>query len=239
MIRLAILTTETLHHAYFVREMAKTYPDLFCVLERTSLKAPFDTAHPFEATRENYEADFFFEGMCKETSDFAQTTGFEEINAAAAVTALRDYNPDVVITFGTRKIGRDMIAVCRNRIINLHGGDPEEYRGLDSHLWAIYHNDFDGLVTSLHVLNEKLDDGQIISRKKLDISGIVDIHQLRAVNTGACVQLCQDAMAQYQRDGAIFSVPQVKHGRYYSFMPATLKQFCVEKFRKYKNCHGL
>lgn len=237
MTRLAILTTETLHHAHFVHEMAKTHPDLLCVLEQTSLKAPFDTVHPFEADREVYEADYFFGGVRKETVDFVSTSTFDVINDPAAIALLRDYEPDVVISFGTRKIGRAMMAACRERIINLHGGDPEEYRGLDSHLWAIYHNDFDGLVTALHVLNENLDDGHVIGRQKLDTGRIADIHQLRALNTEACVRLCQDALTQFQHDGAIASVPQIRKGRYYSFMPAVLKQICVDKFRRYKDRH--
>lgn len=238
MTRLAVLTTETLHHAHFVRALAGSYPDLLCVLERTSLTAPFETAHPFEAQREIYEAEYFFNGVRKQTRDFALVRDFDAINQLECVAALADYNPDLVITFGTRKIGKEMIAACRNRIINLHGGDPEEYRGLDSHLWAIYHNDFDGLVTTLHVLNETLDDGHIIGRQKLDTGKITDLSQLRAVNTEACVALCQDAMAQYQRNGMINSAPQMKNGRYYSFMPAPLKQICVGKFQRYRDRHG-
>jgi hypothetical protein len=238
MTRLAILTTETLHHAHFVRELAKTYPDLLCVLEKTSIKAPFDTAHPFEQQREIYETDYFFDGQRRATSDFANTIGFDVINQPESVAALKEFNPDVVITFGARKIGKDMIAACQNRIINLHGGDPEEYRGLDSHLWAIYHGDYDGLVTSLHVLNETLDDGHIIGKQKLDVGHIGDISQLRSINTEACVSLCMDALSQYERDGKITSVPQSRIGRYYSFMPAVMKQLCVDKFNKFKAQHG-
>ena len=49
----------------------------------------------------------------------------------------------------------------KNKIFNLHGGNPEEFRGLDSHYWSIYHNNFN-LYSCLHKLSYKLDDGDII-----------------------------------------------------------------------------
>ena len=48
--------------------------------------------------------------------------------------------------------------------INLHGGDPEKYRGLDSHLWSIYHEDWASLVSTLHVVSKDLDAGDSIEK---------------------------------------------------------------------------
>ena len=81
-----------------------------------------------------------------------------------------------------------MINVVPEKIFNLHGGDPQRYRGLDTHLWAIYHKDFGGLVTTLHIL-PKLDDGDIVSMGTLPVSKDMPLYALRKVNTEVCVNL--------------------------------------------------
>ena len=59
-----------------------------------------------------------------------------------------------------------MISIFENKIFNLHGGDPEKYRGLDSHYWSIYHNDFKSLITTLHKVRPILDTGEIVLQGK-------------------------------------------------------------------------
>ena len=115
----------------------------------------------------------------------------------------------------------------------MHGGDPETYRGLDSHLWAIYHNDWTNIITTLHILNEHLDDGEIILKKSLDISKLTDLSQLRALNTSACLELTISALNSYKKTGFFLKNKQKNKGRYYSFMPACLKEVCAKKFSNY------
>ena len=133
-------------------------------------------------------------------------------------------SPDIIIVFGTSRLRKGVIDVLPNAIYNLHGGDPQHYRGLDSHLWAIYHRDFDGLETTLHQLNGELDDGAIVAKRSLQITKGMKLHELRSANTEACVELVTDALHFYSKTGRIDSCTQKKKGRYYSFMPAVLKE---------------
>lgn len=233
--KIAVLTTQTLHHAKFVQDMAASHPDMLCVMETTSVTAPFDTAHPFEKARDAYETELFFNGREKKVSDLAESVFVTTINDPEAQDTLEKFSPDLLIDFGTRKVGKNLIGRFDGKILNLHGGDPEQYRGLDTHLWAIYHNDFDNLVTTLHYMNTALDDGAIVAKTKLDVSGIADLARLRAVNTQACIDMCLDAVKSLQDKGAIPGKKQTDVGRYYSFMPTVLKEVCVHKFRKHQS----
>jgi methionyl-tRNA formyltransferase len=115
----------------------------------------------------------------------------------------------------------------------LHGGHPEEYRGLDSHLWAIYHEDFNNLVTTLHHVDPELDAGDVVLQEQLALTPGMELWQLRAVNTRACVRLCALALASLTQFDWLPARKQVTAGRYYSFMPAEFKAICIKKFAKY------
>ena len=131
-----------------------------------------------------------------------------------------------------------MLDLYKGRLVNLHGGNPEEYRGLDSHLWAIYHGDFDNLITVLHMVDSGLDTGDIVEREKLELVYGADIRVLRKINTEACLRLTLKALKNFEKNNQFNSKPQLRFGRYYSFMPSVLKDSCVTKFLRYTNNLG-
>lgn len=226
----AVLTTETLHHAYFVRELALRFPVSLAVVELSASVVPFETAHDFERRRDSFEREFFFGGAIPRIADFCPVFETESVNDPAAAEALLERKPSVLLVFGTGRIAPSLIARFPGRLLNLHGGDPEEYRGLDSHLWAIYHKDFNALVTTLHLVDERLDTGDIVRKTKIDLSACDGLHQLRARNTEACVALALSALSDLLNLRAFLTCPQKSVGRYYSSMPGNLKSICVRNF---------
>ena len=105
------------------------------------------------------------------------------MNDASAIASLEKESVDIVIVFGTGVLKPPLIEICTQRIFNLHGADPENYRGLDTHLWAIYHKDFSGLITTLHHLDTGLDTGDIVLQSAIPIHQKIKLHELRAANT--------------------------------------------------------
>jgi methionyl-tRNA formyltransferase len=231
--KVAVLTTETLHHAFFVRSLLEVTTDLVAFCETSVPSAPFPTRHAFEDERDAYESQRWFAGRSVAVADLVPTRAVPSMNDEGAVAALEAVRPDAVIVFGTGMLRGAVIGACRGRIFNLHGGDPEEYRGLDTHLWAIFHRDFAGLVTTLHRVDEGLDTGDIVGQKRLHLTAGMRLHALRSVNTEACVTLVQTALRDLAADGDVASRKQRRKGRYYSAMPADLKTVCVDRFDAY------
>jgi len=231
--KIVVLTTETLHHTYFVQELAKAFPLESVLVERNIALAPFETHHPFEDTRESYERKVFFHDKNVRLTDIAKTFEVASANDLDSLTHLKDIAPDVIIVFGTGKISKEVIQICPNGIINLHGGDPEKYRGLDTHLWAIYHRDFGSLVTTLHHLNEKIDAGSIILQAAIPLERGMQLYELRRYNTEACIDMVTSALDMFARWGRTICRPQRKRGRYYSSMPSALKEICQIRFKEY------
>jgi len=53
--KILILTTNTPHHIYFVREISMRHKLSGIIVEENSLIPPFDIDHPFEKLRDSYE----------------------------------------------------------------------------------------------------------------------------------------------------------------------------------------
>jgi len=232
-VRIAILTTETPHHARFVQATGENGHVVHAYLETKSISPPYDVRHPFETERDEHEWGRWFSGRRTAISDFAPTKSCLDINVPEALKSVSEFEPDLIIVFGTSRIGSAFISLRPNRIVNLHGGDPESYRGLDTHLWAIWHRDFSQLVTTLHRLDPELDNGEIIGQRQIGIRPKMQLHELRAANTEACIALTRDALAELEDRRDFRSRPQRQKGRYYSAMPTTLKEVCVRRFAQF------
>ena len=227
------LTTQTTHHAYFVQEVIKRFPLCRAITETTGVQAPFDAGHESDAARDRYEIETCLGGQNTQIADLIETTEVNNINDSTAIALIQDWKPDIIVDFGTRKVKEDIINCRPERIVNLHGGDPQHYRGLDTHMWAMYHRDFEGLVTTLHTLNPELDDGEIIEIKAVPLFKDMKIHQFHRYNTEVCIEMVCNLLHKLDNGEDIISTPQQQKGRYYSFMPRVLKDIAAKNFEKY------
>lgn len=232
--KLTILTTQTIHHTFFIKELIKNGIEINVLLESKNEKPfPFKTFHDFEEERDIYEIEKWFSGKDTKIEDIAKTTKFRSLNSIDAINLINEEETNISIVFGTRKINEHFINSYKGTILNLHGGDPEYYRGLDSHLWAMYHKDFDKITTTLHKLDEKLDNGEIIFKKNIPISQNSSLKTLRSENTELCVELVKKAIKMFEDNSFFISTKQKKIGRYYSAMPAVLKSISLKNFSNY------
>ena len=206
--RVVILTTDTPHHLYFVKEISAIFHIIGIAVETKLPKKPFLTHHTYEDERDRYEIKELLKGETVRFEDFCVTKVFNNINDDSSIEFIADLKPDVIVTFGTGLIRKSLINLCKEGFINLHGGDPEYYRGLDSHMWAIYHQEFEQLVVTLHRLNPGLDDGEVIAQAQLKLHKNSKITTLRAENAKLCVQLTLSALSVFNQVGSFASKPQ-------------------------------
>ena len=232
MLKTFILTTETTHHLYYLWKLSELCSIHGVVIETKTLSALFETAHQYEQNRYEYEKSILKSGPSL-IEEILPTHRFPSINQVECKDFLEGAKPDVIIVFGTGKISKEIISIPTTAFLNLHGGAPEYYRGLDSHLWAIYHNDFRNLITTLHHIESHLDTGKIVFEHQLDINQGTTLEKLRIVNTNACVDMSALAIRGLSELGYIPSREQLQLGRYYSFMPKELKEVCVQKFNRF------
>jgi methionyl-tRNA formyltransferase len=232
-LRIVLLTTDTPHHWYWAQQVAAGHAVQGVFLEAPAPPPPFPTAHPFEAARDEYERQVLLGGRLARWTDIAEVHAVSSMNDAASLAALTSLRPDVILVFGTGRLAASIPSTASTACLNLHGGNPEHYRGLDTHLWAIYHGDFDNLVTTLHHVDAGLDTGGIVFQTQVQLAAGMRLAEFRAANTRACVDLTRLAIDTLDRGAELPVRIQTAKGRYYSAMPAVLKDDCVRKFERH------
>jgi len=233
--KIAILTTNTLHHKYFISQICHAKNEVLCVIENNIIKPKFNTKIDFEKKKEKFEKEKWTKNkiIYLKQIDNLKTLYVNNADNKKSINFLKKNNVDLIILFGVKKISKIFLNKFKKKVFNLHGGDLRKYRGLDSHYWSIYHNDFKSLVVTLHTAEVKLDTGKIIYEKKINLTKKDKIYQLRFKTTNICVSLVQSLIKRLKlRKRVIFKQP-ISYGRYYSFMPKQLKNIVEKNFNKY------
>ena len=231
-----ILTTNTIHHSYYVREILKKYPEVVIFCETKKIQNPFkNNNHKFDIDIEKYEIKEWFNNKNIALKDFKKIYNFNNLNSEKAIKKINSFKPNLIISFGIGKLTKHTLKNISNNIYNLHGGNPEKYRGLDSYLWGIYHNDFKNIMVSLHKLDTKLDSGRIFLNKKININLYTKIYHIRKLITEATIILSLKLIKQSLGGKKILLKKQINKSRYYSVMPLSLKNIIFKKYKHYIN----
>ena len=83
---------------------------------------------------------------------------------------LKSLAPDYILVVGSRIIKKKVIGRYRNRIINFHTGYLPNYRGPYSEFWAMYEKQYSKIGTTIHLLDEGIDTGDIMDISKISIN---------------------------------------------------------------------
>ena len=131
----------------------------------------------------------------------------EKVNEPAAVAALRDLRPDliVVVAYG-QIIGRALLALPPQGCVNVHGSLLPKYRGAAPIAWAIAHGESVTGITTMF-MNARMDAGDILRQAPVaitpdDTGGSLQA-RLAAAGAGLLLQTLDDLRA-----GRAARVPQ-------------------------------
>ena len=224
--KIILLTTKTSHHFFFINQISKIC-NLFIVFEKKITKPNFKIVHNYEQKQILYEKKKWFNNKKIEIHKNINFINIKNINDVGTIDYVNLIKPDIILSFGVSRLKKDLLNKIKKPIYNFHGGDTSYYRGLDSHLWSLYHNDPRGLKVTLHEVDKNLDTGRIIIKKKLNLKKSKFLYQLRLKNTELCIKLALKLLKMSK----IKKIKQKKIGRYYSFMPSVLKNLISKKYK--------
>ena len=89
----------------------------------------------------------------------------KSVNSEDTRIELNKINPDLVLVVGTRIIGRKTLTTYKGPWINIHAGITPLFRGVHGGYWSRVANRQFG--TTIHLIDEGIDTGQVILQKKL------------------------------------------------------------------------
>lgn len=228
--RIAILTTETLHHSYFVFRVMSIFPNVKVFLQEKCYEAKYNTSHELDDLQVAAEREAWPEIVDTGLECFRITDKFKTLNQLDCIKRVQQFNPAVTLCFGTSRIGKAFLQSLDCPIFNLHGGNPQLYRGLDTNLWSVWHNDFANIAVSLHELNENLDDGDVFCIENVNLNVNSKLENLRIRVTEICADMTLELLQIMNNVGHVQCAPQSNVGRYYSAMPSDLKTICQKNF---------
>ena len=100
--KIAVLTTETPHHTYFVKALKEIFSDITVFCEtKNNTPPPFKTEHSFEVKRDTYECQRWFGNEETKISEITSVKEFTSMNDASAIASLEKESVDIVIVFET------------------------------------------------------------------------------------------------------------------------------------------
>jgi hypothetical protein len=85
-----------------------------------------------------------------------------DINSNANAERIEQFNPDLIVISGTKRVSKKILAMA-SLAVNIHHGFLPSYRGVSSIDWVIKENNYNYFVATLHEAVETLDAGKIIS----------------------------------------------------------------------------
>ena len=93
----------------------------------------------------------------------------QKINSSDALEIMRDDEPEIVVSLSASQIfSKKVINVPKYATINVHNAPLPEYQGLMPSFWVLCHGRKE-TATTVHLMAEKIDAGDIILQKKVPI----------------------------------------------------------------------
>ena len=218
--KIIFIGTDTPHRRYFISEISKSHDLKKIFFEEYRVKPPFKIESRFDKDEAIFEKKSFNNLIFKDLLDKV------EVVRRGHDQQVREYiikeKIDLAIVFGASKLNMKSLDILKDYAINIHRGIAEEYRGLDSNFWALYHKDLKNLGVTLHKIEDELDKGDIYKQSQIKYPKDIKVFQMRFFETLLATQMMQEFLLDYKRETTKFR-KQKKEGRYYSFMPSILK----------------
>lgn len=230
--RIILITTDTLHHKFLIKiiNKIKNIELIIFFIESKNNK----NISAFDKKENNFEKKIFFKK--KEYRIKNKIFTFTEINSQKIKDKIKDLKPELGILFGTKKVDKDLILLFKKKLINIHRGIMESYRGLDSEFWACINKDYKNIGSTIHFVNLKLDMGKIIFQKKLDLKKNMKSFQLKSLTTIIVAKNINNFICKILAKRITVKKKQ-KIGKYYSKISSNLKKEAIKNFDLY--CSGL
>jgi folate-dependent phosphoribosylglycinamide formyltransferase PurN len=89
-----------------------------------------------------------------------------ELNTPIASSFIFGLEPDVVLVYGGPLIQTNLLSACPLWTINIHAGLSPWYRGAATLFWPLYMQEIEKLGTTLHLIDEKVDNGAILHQHR-------------------------------------------------------------------------
>ena len=175
--KVLIISGDLIKHKYIAIRILKEYKNSNIIFEKYprnilnkySKKNSKILKHHFNSVIK-YEKKYF-KNYCKSNDSLLKKkTLFQiskrNINSSKTIKKIKEYDPKLIIVNATSILKENFIDNFKNKIINIHAGLLPYYKGTGCNVWTFYNQELEYTGVSVHFVNKKIDDGNIITQKQ-------------------------------------------------------------------------
>ena len=204
--RVAILTTDTTHHSYFVHGLSSAVNVVGVAIETRPGQR--------QLTQEAADLTLFGDPPALEGDRF------ERISVAGPFLA--DCRPDVMFCYGTGLVPASVFVIPPIGTVNCHGGKLPNYRGLDTNIWAALIGHPEDVGVTLHKMDNRLDQGPIYDFRNLQLP--ITLPRLLFETTELCLSMTIDLIMRMSSRVAVPMSGSLESGIVFKAAPSDLRE---------------
>lgn len=181
--KLAIITSRSLRHCFFVNTIARAHGVAGVV--REAKRDPVTESKGDQPAvlikhleeRDEAERRYFAEHLAPACRDVLDV-GVGGSNSPLVYTFLEAHNPDAVLLFGTSIIKSPLLSRFEGRIINMHLGLSPYYRGAATNFWPLVDGEPECVGATIHHAIPKVDAGAILNQTRPELVATDRAHDI-------------------------------------------------------------
>jgi len=159
--------------------------------------------------------DYSIASLCKKHN--IQVIYENEINSPVFIKRLRNMDIDLFISIASPYLFRgELIRIAKLGCINIHNAPLPKYRGMLPSFWQLYSKEKFGGIT-IHEVNEKFDEGKIISRKMIAIAEGESLDSLVKKTKVIGADMLKEVIEMFKNGDIAYQENRPEDGSYFSF----------------------
>ena len=197
--KLALLTGHSPRHNFLASYLSNICDEMLVVSETGGLNPAIAGSHG------NFDAELvrWFEDRFEAECDAFPARGFpsgavkvlnvlpNELNGRYVFEVVKEFNPDLVLVFGTSLIKGPLLST-NWKIVNLHLGISPYYNGAGTNWWPMFNQEFDLVGGTIHFIDEGVDTGPIICHVRATLIEDMSPHDIGNATIFACFRKLRD-----------------------------------------------
>ena len=118
---------------------------------------------------------------------------YDDINKSSTVEIIKKIKADVLVNMGSHLLKENILNSTKYGCINRHTSELPKYKGLLPVFYALKNKD-DHVAISFHKINSKIDEGKILSQKKILVAKEDTVFSIYAKTSEESSAVCNDAL---------------------------------------------
>ena len=181
--KLVLFTSNGIRHKYVTNTLSQNVDDTLVICECNQNDAIDEKEDAvLSPIDEHFRLRYLTEKKIFSGNDYFNDTVlpliYKEANLQYTYQTVKEFEPDLMIVFGSSIIKEPLLSLKPNRFINLHLGLSPYYRGSGTNFWPFVNKELEYVGSTILHLDPGIDTGDIISHVQPKFEHDDDVHTI-------------------------------------------------------------